>query len=309
MELSYEPRNVQVIVANEDSRLFLVNESGIVKEESDHVSVEINAHVHTDSHVTINNESVEEINTLRRQLNEARLEIEGLRNEMNTRDETLAALRSELDTANENLRTAEGSRAEIERLQDALKLQTTKAKRFWSQKCEQLLVHETAMEEKDESIATKDAEIARLQSELEGSRETRPQSTDVHSVQHDSRPGFISNTEPILTHACCGKAPPIDPFRGNDPEVQLDDWLPTLERAAVWNNWSEEECLIQLAGHLRGRASQEWNLLSADEKSSFSAAVTALRTRLDPGRQALAAQDFRHAIQRERKCGFLHHKT
>ena len=79
----------------------------------------------------------------------------------------------------------------------------------------------------------------------------------------------------------------------------MDDWLPTLERAAVWNNWSEEERLIQLAGHLRGRASQEWNLLSVDEKSSFTAAVNALRAHLDPGRQVLAAQDFRHMLQRD----------
>ena len=79
----------------------------------------------------------------------------------------------------------------------------------------------------------------------------------------------------------------------------MDDWLPTLERAAVWNNWSEEERLLQLAGHLRGRASQEWNLLSADQKSSFAGAIKALYARLDPGRQALAAQDFRHTMQRE----------
>ena len=47
MELGYESRNIQVIVANEDSRLFLVNESGIVSGK-DHVSAEVNAHAHTD---------------------------------------------------------------------------------------------------------------------------------------------------------------------------------------------------------------------------------------------------------------------
>ena len=80
-------------------------------------------------------------------------------------------------------------------------------------------------------------------------------------------------------------------------------WLfPEINRkrkVLFWNNWSEEERLIQLAGHLRGRASQEWNLLSVDEKSSFTAAVNALHARLDPGRQALAAQDFRHMLQRD----------
>ena len=94
-----------------------------------------------------------------------------------------------------------------------------------------------------------------MQSELEGSREIRPQSAD--SEQHYSRPRSIPDTEPTQSHGRHGKAPPIDPFCGNDPEVRLDDWLLTLERAAVWNNWSEEEHLLQLAGRLRGRASQE----------------------------------------------------
>ena len=102
-----------------------------------------------------------------------------------------------------------------------------------------------------------------------------------------------------MSQNCRGKAPPIDPFCGTDPEVRLDDWLPTLECAAVWNNWSNEERLIQLAGHLHGRALQEWNLLSSDEKSSFTTAVNAVRARLDPGRQAMAAQDFRHTMQRD----------
>jgi len=99
----------------------------------------VHAHVSTDTHVTINNESVDEISALRSELHEARLEIEGLRNEMNTRDETLAALRVELNTANENLSAANESLTAIGTLEEALKVQTTKAKRFWSQKCEQLL--------------------------------------------------------------------------------------------------------------------------------------------------------------------------
>ena len=39
---------------------------------------------------------------------------------------------------------------------------------------------------------------------------------------------------------CRGKTLPVDPFT-EDPEMRIDDWLPTLERAAVWNGWSEEE--------------------------------------------------------------------
>lgn len=56
---------------------------------------------------------------------------------------------------------------------------------------------------------------------------------------------------------------------------------------------------MQLAGHLRGRALQEWNLLGSDEKDTFSSAVEALRVRLDPGSKTMSAQDFHHSAQLE----------
>ena len=40
VELEYEPRNIQVIVASSDSKLYLVDESGILKQESEYVSHE-----------------------------------------------------------------------------------------------------------------------------------------------------------------------------------------------------------------------------------------------------------------------------
>ena len=72
-----------------------------------------------------------------------------------------------------------------------------------------------------------------------------------------------------------------------------------LNRAAVWNGWSDEETLIQLAGHLRGKALQEWNLLRSGKKTSLKCATSALRQRIDPHNQVLAATDFRHALQLE----------
>ena len=97
-----------------------------------------------------------------------------------------------------------------------------------------------------------------------------------------------------------GKAPPVDPFTG-DPkgEVSFDGWLPTLERAAQWNAWTEAELLLQLAGHLRGRAFQEWNLMEDDDCQDYQRAVKILKERLDPGLRILAAQDFRHTRQKE----------
>ena len=97
-------------------------------------------------------------------------------------------------------------------------------------------------------------------------------------------------------------------FAGNDPEVHLNDWLPSLSRAATWYNWSSEELLIQLAGHLKGRALQEWNLLGEDQTSGYDTAIQALRDKLDPGSKVLAGQDFRHTAQLEGEtvANFIH---
>ena len=70
-----------------------------------------------------------------------------------------------------------------------------------------------------------------------------------------------------------GKAPPVDSFSG---EVTFDDWYPSLQRAAHWNQWTDQDTLIQLAGHLRGRALQEWTLLRETEKGTLGDAVTSL---------------------------------
>ena len=94
-----------------------------------------------------------------------------------------------------------------------------------------------------------------------------------------------------------GKALPVDSYNGSDPEVRFDNWMPTLEWAAHWNNWSDEEQLLQLAGRLRGKTAREYGLLSTEDKQSFLCAVQALHTQLDPGSCALAAQGFCNHIQ------------
>ena len=58
----------------------------------------------------------------------------------------------------------------------------------------------------------------------------------------------------------------MDPFDGESPEVFFKDWILALQRAAEWYGWNERETLIQLVGHLHGRALQEWGLLSPQEK-------------------------------------------
>ena len=77
----------------------------------------------------------------------------------------------------------------------------------------------------------------------------------------------------------------------------LEDWLPSLERAAQWNGWSMQDRLIQLPGYLKDRALQEWHLLGREEQQSYSTAVSALQSRLDPRNRTMAAQEFRHSMQ------------
>ena len=92
------------------------------------------------------------------------------------------------------------------------------------------------------------------------------------------------------------KAPPVDPFTGDSKgELNFDYWLPTLERAAKWNQWTEEE----LADHLQGRSFREWNLMSRDDRQSYSRAVRVLKEQVDTGQRALAAEYFCHLHQRD----------
>lgn len=59
-------------------------------------------------------------------------------------------------------------------------------------------------------------------------------------------------------------------FSGEDPELCLNDWLHAFpQRAARWNGWGPEE-LLQLAGYLKGRDLQEWNLLVEPERNSYA---------------------------------------
>lgn len=48
--------------------------------------------------------------------------------------------------------------------------------------------------------------------------------------------------------------------------------------------------MIQLAGHLKGRILQEWNLLNQDQRATFIQATEALRSRLDSVSRTVTAQ-------------------
>ena len=96
-----------------------------------------------------------------------------------------------------------------------------------------------------------------------------------------------------------GNALPVETFTGETTTLRFEDWLPTLERASIWDQWDETEQLLQLAGHLKGRAFQEWNLLTASKRSTYQSATESLKSRLDTGSRLLAAQGFRYAVQKD----------
>ena len=123
----------------------------------------------------------------------------------------------------------------------------------------------------------------------------------VETVQHDgsnelfsqiSRHFDTSTVQPSQK----GKASPVDLFIGESSDVLWEDWLLTLEQTATWNNWTENKKLLQLAHHLRGKASQEWALLDTSDKSTFAAATKALGSRLDRGGKALVVQELHHTL-------------
>ena len=129
---------------------------------------------------------------------------------------------------------------------------------------------------------------------------TTTNTTHTPAVEVIATPGRTVDAEDVVpVRKRLGKGPPVDPFTGEQVEVRFEDWLPTLERAATWYGWSSEEQLMQLAGHLRGKALQEWNLMGQTEKSTYKDAASELSRRLDPGGRIMAVQDFRHTVQKE----------
>ena len=158
--------------------------------------------------------------------------------------------------------------------------------------CEQLAAY-------DEELTSKDAQIAELHARLSALPPTRPLDPTVGAFVPALSLTTMSPRECPVAQTRGkrqGKAPPVDSFSGESAELRFEDWLPSLERASTWNDWSEQEKLIQLAGHFRVKAC---NLFPEEDKSTFSKAVARMKDVLGPGSRVMAAQDFRHTLQEE----------
>ena len=236
---------------------------------------------------------------------------EELRAEVQKLQELLEASCVENGYLKESLEAAQGKKGDdsvkVAQLEEALAAEKRRAKDQWKWSCSQV-------SELDALVESKDEEIAQLRAQLAGGRGVSPATT--HSSEEEEELGGAGNAHPgvaaapklatmfvptpsIVPTPRRGKAPPVDAFSGENDEIQLDDWLPALERASSWNGWSEGDQLLQLAGHLHGKALQEWGLIDESEKKTFPGAVNALRQRLDPGSKTMAAQEFRHTLQKE----------
>ena len=196
--------------------------------------------------------------------------------------------------------------AKVSSLSDELAREKRRMSDMWKINCSQVVAFDETLTAKDAELEQLTAKIAELNRRLLGSATEVDSTRAIHPppVSGPIRTGAASLTVPPEVRVPPaplrrGKAPPVSEFSGEDLECQLDDWLPSLQRASVWNAWAAEERMMQLAGHLKGRALQEWNLLRPEERESFEKAVEALRSRLDPGSKAVAAQDFRHTMQRD----------
>ena len=141
------------------------------------------------------------------------------------REATLLAERDRLAADVERYRAEiESSRAELEKTRTEVTSVKKRLKEVWRMNCDQSISY-------DKELAAKDAVIAGLQGRLAAT----PLSDHLGAVPRGERHSLHSSTTSGGSRR--GKAPPVDPFLGDDDIVRFDDWLPSLERAASWNSW------------------------------------------------------------------------
>ncbi len=184
----------------------------------------------------------------------------------------------------------------MDQLKGALQDEKLRVKEQWMWSCDQVV-------EQDALIGAKEDKIIELKRELATWETPHTSLPDGGSSVEEEARG-CDREDPLLELRAAvsarlgrtrrGRAPPVDPITGENEEIQLDDWLPALQRASCW---SSEELLLQLVGHLQGRALQVWALLNDTDKNTLVRATEALRAHLDPGSETMVAQDFRHTTQ------------
>ena len=129
-------------------------------------------------------------------------------------------------------------KAQVDELSKQLGVEKDRIKQMW-------LISSQQLADQGRDLAAKEETIAKLSAKL--------QELSVRSPGHHSRSdlnlSFHPEPETIVRRK--GEAPPVEPFTGEDTIIHLDDWMTFTESSNVE---SVKEILLQLAGHLRGRA-------------------------------------------------------
>lgn len=157
VEMDRQPTDVQVIVqgTNDDGNIFLVDESGIIKSIKGALK-----HVSGESRSD---------GVVRSVLRGSDSDTRQLRSMLDEQTDKVEALTAELRTAQQMLVDEQASSrekdTEITRLEDLLAKEKQRVKKHWREKCELLLAHEEALEEKDAEILLVRARIVSLTNE------------------------------------------------------------------------------------------------------------------------------------------------
>ena len=97
--------------------------------------------------------------------------------------------------------------------------------------------------------------------------------------------------------------PPMPRFTGED--IQSDDdnfdrWIEHFEERAKLAGWTEEQCVYQLKVHLEKTALQAFRMLPDGDKTSYTAAVEALKKRFQPvDIEELRSLEFHQLMQEQ----------
>ena len=143
-------------------------------------------------------------------------------------------------------------------MRDALERKKQKAKCYWRERCDKLTKHEDELEAKDIEISLLKAKLLAFTSEVDH----RASLCGMHTDNQQLGVTHPAPSTPTRETARHGKAPPVEIFAGEGKDMMFKEWLPSFERVADWYGWSENDKLIQLVGHLKGKAQREWSLLS-----------------------------------------------
>ena len=112
---------------------------------------------------------------------------------------------------------------------------------------------------------------------------------------------FEAQTQLFAAQVQAATLPPLTNFEGQnaaDDDDGFERWLEKFEERAKLAKWTDEVKLCQLKLHLVKTADQVFRALSAEQKSSYSAAVTALKKRFRPiAIEELRGWDFHRRVQ------------